>query len=94
MKTCFSDRKTDETIWKSLLSKRTCLSTNPPFSEQFFHDTPLCPNLKKKQDPPPPNFMGRGNYNRVISIKKQGVSHSQKFRGKRSFPNLVNSKTS
>ena len=37
------------------LSKMTTpLSTNPPISEQFFHDPPLCPNFKNKK--PPPNF--------------------------------------
>ena len=36
------------------------LSTNPPISEQFFYDPPLCP----KQEPPPlpPNFRWGGNY--------------------------------
>ena len=37
-------RRTDETIWKPP-------STNPPISEQFFHDHPLCPNFKKKIRP-------------------------------------------
>ena len=46
----------------SPLSKMTPpLSTNPPISEQFFHDPPLCPNFKNKK-PIPPNFRGGGNY--------------------------------
>ena len=45
-------RKTDETVWKPPLSKRTL-----PISEQFFHDPPLCPNFKTQNPPPaPPNF--------------------------------------
>ena len=52
-------RNTDETVWKPPhpISKRTPLSTNPPISEQFFHDPLLCPNFKN-QNPPPPNFRG------------------------------------
>ena len=34
------------------------LSTNPPISEQFFHDSPLCPNFKNQEPPLPPNFRG------------------------------------
>ena len=49
MKTCFS--QTDETI------RKPPLSTDPPISEQFFHDPPLCPNFKNRI---PPNF--RGDY--------------------------------
>ena len=49
-------RKTDETVWKPPLSKRTpSLSTNPPISEEFFHDPP--PNFKN-QKPPPPLILG------------------------------------
>ena len=44
-------RKTGETIWKFPLS------TNPPISEQFFHDPPLCPNLKNEI---PPIFPWKG----------------------------------
>ena len=33
------------------------LSTNPPISEQFFHDSPLCPNFKN-QEPPLPLTLG------------------------------------
>ena len=44
--------KTDETIWKPPLSKRTPLSTNPPISEQFFHD-PLFVEISKTRTPPP-----------------------------------------
>ena len=32
------------------------LSTNPPISEQFFNDPPLCPNFKNEI---PPNFRGK-----------------------------------
>ena len=50
-------RKTDETVWKPPLCKRTLpLSTNPPISEKFFHDPPLCPNFKNQN--PPLNFRG------------------------------------
>ena len=38
-------RTTDETIWKLLPP----LSTNPPISEQFFHDPPFCPNFKNEK---------------------------------------------
>ena len=42
------------------------LSTNPPISERFFHNPPLCPNFKNKKSPtsppppspPPANFSG------------------------------------
>ena len=44
MKACFSEGK---------LMK---LFGNPPLSEQFFHDPPLCPNFKNENLPPPPNF--------------------------------------
>ena len=30
----------------------TPLSTNPPISEQFFHDSPSCPNFKSEISPP------------------------------------------
>ena len=38
-----------------LFLKGPPFSTNPPTSEQFFYDPPLCPNFKNKN---PPNFMG------------------------------------
>ena len=38
-------RTTDETIWKLLPP----LSTNPPISEQFFHDPPFCPNFENEK---------------------------------------------
>ena len=42
-------RKTDERIWKPPVFLRwPPLSTNPPLSEQFFHDPPLYPNFKNK----------------------------------------------
>ena len=42
MKICFSEEK---------LRKKfgTPLSTNPTISEQFFHDSSLCPNSKKRE---------------------------------------------
>ena len=33
------------------------LSTNPPISEKFFHDSPLYPNFKNENPP-----LGGGNY--------------------------------
>ena len=54
--------KTDETTWKPpLLREPHPLSTNTPIPEQFFHDPPLCPNLKDK-NPPPLILGGGGNY--------------------------------
>ena len=55
MKTCYSTG----TLMKQFgnpppLSKRTPLSTNPPISEQFFHDPLLCPNFKNQKPHPPP----------------------------------------
>ena len=69
MKTCFSEGKLIKQFGNTPLSKRTTpLSTNPPISDQFFHDPPFCPNVKKKNPPPPrPNFRGGGNYD--ITIK-------------------------
>ena len=47
----------------------TPFSTNPPISEQFFHDPPPCLNFKNKK-PPPPNFRGGGgNYVLFFSLK-------------------------
>ena len=51
MKACL--RKTDEAIWDRPLSKRTPLSTNPPISEQIFHNPLLCLNFRNKTPPPP-----------------------------------------
>ena len=49
MKTCL--RKTDEATWELPLSKRTPpLSTNPPISEQFFHNPPLS-KFQKQETP-------------------------------------------
>ena len=31
-----------------MLSNRSPLSTNPPVSEQFFHNPPFCPNFKNE----------------------------------------------
>ena len=37
------------------------LSTNPPVSEQFFLDPPLCPNFKNEiPHPPPPSHLRGG----------------------------------
>ena len=62
MKTCFSEgnlMKQFGTPASPPFSKRTPpLLTNPPISDQFFHDPSLCPNLKKR----PPNFRGERNY--------------------------------
>ena len=58
MKTCFSAGKMMKQFGNPPLSKRTPLSTNPPISEQFFHDPPLCPNFKNQNPPPLPNFRG------------------------------------
>ena len=57
MKTCFCEEKQMKQFGNLPLSKRTPLSTNPPISEQFFHDHPLCGNFQNK-NPPPPNFRG------------------------------------
>ena len=64
MKTCFSAGKlmkqfgTPPPFYENPL-----LSTNPPISEQFIHDPPLCPNFKNQNLPP--NFRGGGNYKMV-----------------------------
>ena len=52
-------RKTDETIWKTPLSKSTPSFNEHPISEQFFHDPPLCPDFKK-EIPPPLILVGGG----------------------------------
>ena len=55
MKTCFSEGKLMKQFGNPSLSKRTPpLSTNPPISEHFFHDPPLCGNFQNNN--PPPNF--------------------------------------
>ena len=60
MKACL--RKTDEAIWDRPLSKRTPLSTNPPISEQIFHNPLLCLNFRNKKPPPLPSPLILGNY--------------------------------
>ena len=40
--------------------RQSPLSTKRPISEQFFHDAPLCPNVKNEITPPPK--FGRGDY--------------------------------
>ena len=64
-------RKTDETIWKPPSFYDDPLSTNPPISEQFFHDPPLS---KFQKQEPPPNF--RGEETMKTNHKKQ----SKKFK--------------
>ena len=69
MKTCFSEGKLMKQFGKPPLSKRTPpLSTNPPISEIFFRDSPLCGNFQNKKRPPPPNF--RGGRKLCITMKK------------------------
>ena len=51
MKACFSAGKLMKQFGNPPLSKRTPLSTNPPISEQFFHDPPLCSNFKNQKPP-------------------------------------------
>ena len=51
MKTCFSKGKLMKQFGNPPLSKKSPLSTNPPISEQYFHDSPLCPNFKNEKPP-------------------------------------------
>ena len=47
-------RKTDETVWNPpFLREPPPLSTNPPISEQFFHDPPSLWTFPKTRNPPP-----------------------------------------
>ena len=48
METCFSEGKLMKQYGKPPLSKSTPLSTNPPISEQVFHEPPFCPNFQNK----------------------------------------------
>ena len=59
MKTCFSEGKLMKQFGNPLFLRGSPLSTNPPISEQFFHDPPLCPNFKNKL---PLILGGGGNY--------------------------------
>ena len=52
MKTCFSGGKLMKQFGTPLFLKGTPLPTEPPTSEQFFYDPPLCPNFKNKNPPP------------------------------------------
>ena len=66
-------RKTDETIWNPLSKRTLRLSTNPPISEQFVHDRPLCPNFKT-EIPTHPNMEktmvhDRDVYSQIKQIK-------------------------
>ena len=46
MKTCFSEEKLIAPLSNRI--PPVSLSTNPPISEQFFHDPLLCPNFENK----------------------------------------------
>ena len=78
MKTCSSQGKLMKQFGNpSPLSRRTHpLPTNPPISEQFFHDPPLCPDFKNKI-PSPPNFrwgdyaLTKANYTVFVNNLKQ-----------------------
>ena len=70
MKTCFSERKLIKEFGIPL-SKRTPsfqLTPLPPISEQFFHDSYLCPNFKNKSLIL--GMGGGGNYALNISFLK------------------------
>ena len=54
-------RKTDKTIWKAPFLREPLLSTNPPISENCFHNLPLCSNFKNRKKPPP-SLRGQENY--------------------------------
>ena len=65
MKKCFSEGKLMKQFGNPLFLRRPpAITTNPPISDQFFHDPPLCPNFKNK-NPPPANFRGGGNYEKA-----------------------------
>ena len=51
MKTCFSAGKLMKQFAPPFLREPLPLSTNPPISEQFFHEPPLCPNFKNQNSP-------------------------------------------
>ena len=51
MKTCFSEGKLMKQFGDPLFPRGPPISTNPPISEQFFHDPPVCPNFKNKNLP-------------------------------------------
>ena len=57
MKTCFSEGKRMKQFGTPRFLREPHPpphSTKPPISEQFFHDSPLCSNLKNTKHPPPP----------------------------------------
>ena len=58
-----------------LFLRRTPLSTNPPISEQFFHDPPLCPNFKNET---PSNFRGGRKLCLPIKILWLTVSNTKR----------------
>ena len=68
-KTCFSEGKLTKQFGNPPFLREPPLLTNPPISEQFFHDPPLSPNFKNKK--PPPNFRGGGNCGNIRSIFKK-----------------------
>ena len=70
MKICFSEEKLIKRFGNPApLSKRTPLSTNPPISEQLFHEPPLCYNFKNKNQPVPLILFGKKTMNGIIDIK-------------------------
>ena len=70
MKTCFSEGKLIKQFGNTPLSKRTTpLSTNPPISDQFFHDPPFCPNFKNK-NPPPSALISGGEETMILPLSK------------------------
>ena len=78
MKICFSEEK--------LIKKfGTPLSTNPTISEQFFHDSPLCPNSKKREPPTHPHppthplhFRGEENMMKLKGYSPKKQNHQGK----------------
>ena len=66
-------RKTDETICKLPLSKRTLSFNQPPISEQFFHGIPLCLTFKN-EIPPPPLILGGGGRKLCMEVNVNNVT--------------------
>ena len=59
-----------------LFLKGPSISTNPPISEQFFHDPPLCPNFKNKNQTLS-NFKEKANhFNAFFASKCTPVSNN------------------
>ena len=60
--------KTYETIWNSPFLRELPPFNQPPISEQFVHDPPLCPNFKIEILPPNMEetmFHDRGVYSQI-----------------------------